>query len=45
MDKKKKRQQRLDRIGIACGILLVVLACGILCHGQWKRLRCRAKSQ
>ena len=26
MDKKKKRQQRLDRIGIACGILLVVLA-------------------
>ena len=26
MDKKKKKQQRLDRIGIACGILLVVLA-------------------
>ncbi len=26
MDKKQKKQKRLDRIGIACGILLVVLA-------------------
>ena len=26
MDKKKKKQKRYDRIGIACGILLVVLA-------------------
>ena len=26
MDKKKQKQKRLDRIGIACGILLVVLA-------------------
>ena len=23
----------------------VVLACGLSCHGQWKRLRCRAKTQ
>ena len=28
MDKKKKKQKRADRIGIACGILLV--AVGIL---------------
>ena len=26
MDKKKQKQKRLDRIGIACGILLLVLA-------------------
>lgn len=34
MDKKKKKQKRLDRIGIACGILLVVLAIVCIAAGN-----------
>ena len=34
MDKKKKKQKRLDRIGIACGVLLLVLAIFCIVSGN-----------
>ena len=34
MDKKKKKQKRYDRIGIACGVLLVVLAIFCIVSGN-----------